>query len=873
MAVGYRTTAAVTTSTTASLATTMVTAPVAGELLALHVMTRGTTPPTVTTPSGWFAPANNSHTGGAGTEGIDSGNVRTTVLFKVAVGSDTAPTLALSGTPTLAMAYTSAYTLAAGETWSVECSGGGDVAASTTSLSVTGNVLSSIKGGDWIAIFAGLNNDAGTFTSRSISATGLTVGAATGRISKAGSTVGNNGAVDISNASVSAGTATAAPVFGMVLSAAATNNAGAATFYRLRAGISSVYVSRQENSGSTGASTAASVAPSLPAGTQGGHARYLLVAIAADGQTVTTPTGWTLDTTGAVSTLNYYQFRKPVIDGETSWTFTPSAACSMAWWVREVAGLTEPNPKDASQSASGAAGDTTQSTGTTATTAQANELALGLFAWTVAAGTSAVISSYTNSFTEDADNQTSKGAGSNVGLAVADKALTATGTVESTATWSATVAARIGVAVTYRTGGVPGPGGIASALDVTGHASQGHIFYAENSARWWAVWHEAGTLLSAWSTDLVSWTQGSPFTLARTLSYVPITGTADGANLGVSYTNIAGNDVVHLALHSAVAALDKRLSHIRAVISGTSITYGTEAQIYTNTGGGASTLTPGGPVVSVASDGKVYQDDTYLDNVGPPGTVVGDMLVIASTNADTGTAWTAGWPAVGTQITTASNRITSRHLIPLASGTMLLVNSNGANVGGLSTNILWSKWTGAAWSAVGTLYGVAFTTNVDDRDFVLVKRTDTDVHFVLRRAEAGNALNHWRYNGTTWAQQADLPAQATTSTNAPVALASDGTDVWCFALTSTTGAGTVRYCKWSSGAGTWGAWTDLDAVSATRKWITANYGNGVLGVAWTEGTAAPFLFAVEPLTVAVAAADRKGRIITSRQAVHRASRW
>jgi hypothetical protein len=427
----------------------------AGDMHVLHVMTRGATPATVNTPTGFIALTNGEFTGGAGVEAVDAGQVRVKLFFRIAVAGDTAPSVTFGTVPSVAVAYISGYTKAANEEWSIEASGGSDNTATTTSFGpVTAANLMSLRAGDWLCTFVGLNNDTGTLTTpRTLTCAGATLGTATGRISKAATTIGDNGAVDIANAQVTAGIATAAPVLTLTQVGAATNNAGAMAFYRLRAGYARSYRTMKEASGSTGAATSTTVVPALTGGSQGGHGRHILAGIVADAQTITAPAGWATDLSGTIGTLNFYLFRKHAVDGETSWTFTASGACAMAWWAREVMGITEPATRDVAQSASSAAGGTTQSSGTTGTTTQANTLALTLFGWQLPAGATATTTGYTNSFTEVADVQTSKAAGNNAGLAVAEKMLAATGTVESTATWDTSTAARYGTAVTYKVGG------------------------------------------------------------------------------------------------------------------------------------------------------------------------------------------------------------------------------------------------------------------------------------------------------------------------------------------------------------------------------------------------------------------------------------
>jgi hypothetical protein len=62
---------------------------------------------------------------------------------------------------------------------------------------------------------------------------------------------------------------------------------------------------------------------------------------------------------------------------------------------------------------------------------------------------------------------------------------------------------------------------------------------------------------------------------------------------------------------------------------------------------------------------------------------------------------------------------------------------------------------------------------------------------------------------------------------------------------------TVQYVKWTSGAGWATNWTALPNQDASPKsFLTATYGNGQIGVAWTVGTAAPYGVDVATLSVA-----------------------
>lgn len=211
-------------------------------------------------------------------------------------------------------------------------------------------------------------------------------------------------------------------------------------------------VIEQQNSGTTAATTPATFNATLPVGTTTG--RQLVIIVSADA-TVATPAGFTLDRS-QVNNNGHYVFRKATASGETSWTFTPSASASAAWWAGEISGLTS-TPLDVTISAGTASAVSSQSTGTTATTTQANALAIASVG--TSNGVNAVIvtqSGWTNSFVEQADVFTTKAAPTNVGVGVATKALSATGTQTSTATLSEPVAAT-GIMVVYKESGAAAP--------------------------------------------------------------------------------------------------------------------------------------------------------------------------------------------------------------------------------------------------------------------------------------------------------------------------------------------------------------------------------------------------------------------------------
>lgn len=204
----------------------------------------------------------------------------------------------------------------------------------------------------------------------------------------------------------------------------------------------------QQNSGNTGSAAPSSVDATLGAATTAGSGRYVIIIVSSDA-TVNTPSGFSVDRS-QVNNAGHYVFRKSAANSETTWTITPTSAAATCWWVAEISGLDASSPLDQVQSQGTGSSGTTQSTGTTGTTTQATELAIASFSSSVANQTTVTGSGYTNSFVEQADTFTNRaGAATDVGLAVATKDLSATGTQECTVTWSVAVD-RTGIMVTYK---------------------------------------------------------------------------------------------------------------------------------------------------------------------------------------------------------------------------------------------------------------------------------------------------------------------------------------------------------------------------------------------------------------------------------------
>lgn len=184
------------------------------------------------TPAGWTLLG--QYSGGAGSSGVDSGNVYITVFARVADGvTDTAPTITVASGNSIESRI-SRYTAAAGMAWSIAVAGGSSNTPGTA-WAVTGDVDPGITSGDMVVIFSAVNGDVATaFATPTVVATGATMAAGSNRYTV---TTGNGDdtGLESADAACTAGTSTAVPVFTATANSTSGNTpAGASIFVRLR---------------------------------------------------------------------------------------------------------------------------------------------------------------------------------------------------------------------------------------------------------------------------------------------------------------------------------------------------------------------------------------------------------------------------------------------------------------------------------------------------------------------------------------------------------------------------------------------------------------------------------------------------------------
>jgi len=171
--------------------------------------------------------------GGAGSAGADSGNVYGSVWKLVLAGSESGTQAVNVTGGNSAQCCTLSWHRTAGDGWDVAAVSGSQNTA-TSSWSVTsGNV--DLRAGDVIVVLIAKNGDLDlTHSAHAISASGVTFSSYTNRRAAAGTTIGDDCAIEVGEFTVSSGSGTVALNYSMTMTGAAGSVAGVVVFVRLR---------------------------------------------------------------------------------------------------------------------------------------------------------------------------------------------------------------------------------------------------------------------------------------------------------------------------------------------------------------------------------------------------------------------------------------------------------------------------------------------------------------------------------------------------------------------------------------------------------------------------------------------------------------
>jgi hypothetical protein len=349
-----------------------------------------------------------------------------------------------------------------------------------------------------------------------------------------------------------------------------------------------------------------------------------------------------------------------------------------------------------------------------------------------------------------------------------------------------------------------------------------HLIYATHAKLWWLFWFDSTqtqTIQTSYSPDFVNWMPGG--TLPLTLELQGL-----GSNFSVAYADVGGTDVVHLTIGASSTAEPVRHHlHARALLQGTTITFGSVADVSDVTG--ASDTDPDGPATIVDSQGTVWDATGWNDATGG----VGNEAVAASTGLEQGGAsWT---DVFGSQsnIFVASGNVHSR-AFATAGANLLLALCDAADTPAPtanSSNVVWMSWDGAVWSGPTDVFAGGKTQTPND--WGVATMSDGHMH-VARRATDGS-WDHVRYDGAAWTTIAAPPADTLGwATGQGVVVLSHGTNAAIVTIASDT-ANTLRMIAWTGTA--WGQWTTLEGTTASRGWVSGWSGPMNNAVIWTQG--------------------------------------
>jgi len=368
---------------------------------------------------------------------------------------------------------------------------------------------------------------------------------------------------------------------------------------------------------------------------------------------------------------------------------------------------------------------------------------------------------------------------------------------------------------------------VGSAMsEATGRPMQRHLVYAQNQRAWWLIFLSGTQTLSAlYSTDFTNWNTptGSPFTLANTHNSL-------GRSLSCSYDNLASTDV----LHAHIFESNGQLVHSRYTLGSTWSRTNAEANVVASTASGSNFVNC--PTICLDSNAKPWYAGSGVGGNSCAGS--------SATNADSGTSWTAGFNGASV-IFNAGPYCSSSAVFNAGSGNVLAITDN-ASSSFTATRLKWNVGSGSTFGAAANVGSSAFIHDHETNAWGACRRTSSDIHAVALTGDSiapsfsnntGNVYTHYRYNGSTFDDSGDTFPAVNYGLFSGIFLESDGTNVWAFLFDDQK---QLQYTKWTSGSG-WSAMSPLGPPRTNQpQYLTGSYGNGDIGLVWTEANGGNF---------------------------------
>src|SRR2546422_447389 len=337
------------------------------------------------------------------------------------------------------------------------------------------------------------------------------------------------------------------------------------------------------------------------------------------------------------------------------------------------------------------------------------------------------------------------------------------------------------------TDGTPGGGG---------YSHQRKVFY--DGTRWWAFYYDGSSSVYTWSDNALTWENA-----------VTQVFTTSGTNNPSVWFDSAGNIVYAVGDDGAS---DATVPVRRGTISGTTITWGTQATVTVSTVSFAFKAT----FITKDSNGFLW-----IASNSQPSTGNYDVAVVKSTNADDVSSW-------GTLTTLMSASIANSNvyptILPLSNGNVYAFwYANGAIDGKIGTG---------TW---GSLENIATTTS-GIYTKVPSGTVDASGNIDLVYSDSNGAIIHKQRTGSGWGA-ADTVDSTTGNTQPTITWDSSNGSLYVFYVQSTN---QIKGRKYSGGS-----WTDvmgIDSSTITKAGLTSPYSvsGGLIGFLWNQGNTTPY---------------------------------
>src|SRR2546426_718586 len=336
------------------------------------------------------------------------------------------------------------------------------------------------------------------------------------------------------------------------------------------------------------------------------------------------------------------------------------------------------------------------------------------------------------------------------------------------------------------TDGTPGGGG---------YSHQRKIFY--DGTRWWAFYYDGSNSVYTWSDNALTWENA-----------VSQVFTSSGVN-NPSVWFDSGANIVYAVGDDGVS--DATVPVRRGTISGTTITWGTQAAIT------VTTVSFGSKVAFITKDSNGF---LWVASNSQPSTGNYDVAVVKSTNADDVSAWGSLTTLLTSSIASVSVYPT---ILPLSSGNVYAFwYANGAIDGKVRAGG-WGSLENIATTATG-VYTKAPSGTVD-----------ASGNIDLVYSDSSGAIVH-KQRTSSWGA-ADTVDSSTGNTQPTITRDSSTGNLYVFYVQSTN---QIKGRKYSGG--TWTDVTGLDVSTITKAGLTSPYSvsGGLIGFLWNQGDTSPY---------------------------------